>query len=463
MTNPLTPNFDNSKPGARLATDRYDFQSHITGAEFRHNATQVDLSPVITIGGVQQNTVQQAVTTLVGIVEPPTINDATPSVKGIVQLAGDLNGTATNVAVVKIQHQPVSPVAPGAVGNVLTWTGALWQGSPPNVFTPGGDLAGNNVNQQVIGLTGTGGIINVAGSEFKFTDTSASPLIHQTPNASGDGHPFQIIGQASTFLGGNGGTVYIAGGARLFAGGGLGGGVQITSDGNKVLIDAQNVTTGSNVLSLCAAVNDLLMPANTGDRVIYIGNAQTNPTSGNPLLGAILYASGGRLFVKQADGNNFAIGSLPNPFVWDPGTTPVTPPTPGPGGLQQTYQNKIDIVGAGVLPIFIFPIPDDTAIHVEVTVVARQTSDPAAQQALTQIMSMGYVRRNGSAPVSLDTPALGPEVLDYRTTAGFASFWSQPTMDISGNSFRVLSGSNVAGPPDDTVSWYAITKITILS
>lgn len=49
MANPINPNF---KPGVgRLATDRYDFEKHITGNDFRHNATQIDIANPSAIPG----------------------------------------------------------------------------------------------------------------------------------------------------------------------------------------------------------------------------------------------------------------------------------------------------------------------------------------------------------------------------------------------------------------------------
>jgi hypothetical protein len=59
------------------------------------------------------------------------------------------------------------------------------------------------------------------------------------------------------------------------------------------------------------------LPANTGDGITYVGNAQVVPTA-SPVGGAILYASGGVLWVYQSNGGNFPIvaGTGAMPVVW---------------------------------------------------------------------------------------------------------------------------------------------------
>ena len=151
---PQTPNFN---PGVgRLATDRYDFENHITGANFRHQANQIDLFPTVVIGSTPVTNVQSAISLLATIVSPPTIPQATHTQLGILQLNGDLGGSAFNVTVTGLQGKPIS-TNPPVLNNVLTWNGVAWVPSPAtNAFTAGGDLVGNNILQQVVGLTGDG-------------------------------------------------------------------------------------------------------------------------------------------------------------------------------------------------------------------------------------------------------------------------------------------------------------------
>lgn len=164
MSDPINPNF--KKGVGRLVTDRYDFQDHVDGYRFRHNASAITLSPTVTIDGYgPQNNVQSAIEKLALVVNPPTIliNDATLFAKGIIQLAGDLGGTATNVKVVKIQGFNVVTTAPTS-GQTLTWNGSAWApATPSSTFIASQDLFGNNVSQTVVGIQ-TRAVANTAPS-----------------------------------------------------------------------------------------------------------------------------------------------------------------------------------------------------------------------------------------------------------------------------------------------------------
>ncbi len=138
---PLVPNF---KPGiGRLVTDRFDFQDHIEGTNFRHRAGAIDLFPTITIGSTVIGDVQTAIEALSGSIIVPSVPDATTVSKGIIQLSGDIAGTATNISVVQLRGTPVTSFSGLAANQVLTWNGSAWI----NAVVPGsiqiaGDLAG---------------------------------------------------------------------------------------------------------------------------------------------------------------------------------------------------------------------------------------------------------------------------------------------------------------------------------
>ena len=71
--------------------------------------------------------------------------DASTSAKGIVQLAGDISGTATSVTVSKIQGNAVATTAP-VDGQVLTWDNAAsnWKPATPiSVLSVGALQTGN--------------------------------------------------------------------------------------------------------------------------------------------------------------------------------------------------------------------------------------------------------------------------------------------------------------------------------
>ena len=155
MSDPLVPNY---KPGVgRLVTDRFDFQKHIDGQDFRHDADQINLNPAVVLGTPQTN-VQDAIEQIKVILDgsiAPLIPDATTISKGIVQLAGDIGGTATSVSVNALRGFPVSNTAPTSSGQVLTWNGSAWiPQSVSAAFTFSGDVTGSATATTVVKLNG---------------------------------------------------------------------------------------------------------------------------------------------------------------------------------------------------------------------------------------------------------------------------------------------------------------------
>ncbi len=82
--------------------------------------------------------------------------NATASTKGVVQLSGDISGTAGAPRVVGIQGQPVA-VANPASGQVLSWSGSNW--GPADGGTPLGDPNGYST-QTITDPTGINSTIN---------------------------------------------------------------------------------------------------------------------------------------------------------------------------------------------------------------------------------------------------------------------------------------------------------------
>jgi len=120
------------KGTGRLATDRYDFQSHVDGTDFRQNANTIDLSPPVTVGISNKNTVQEAVEALAAIAYPPTLSDATTTSKGVIKLDGDLGGgivgTADLPRVTGLYGKTISSSVGAALntGTILFWDGSVW-------------------------------------------------------------------------------------------------------------------------------------------------------------------------------------------------------------------------------------------------------------------------------------------------------------------------------------------------
>ena len=166
MSNPISPNY--KKGVGQLATSRFDFQDHIDGNNFRHQAGQIDLFPTVVIGANTATNVQDAIAELAASIVVPFVPDATTISKGIIRLGGDLGGTGTTAASPKVSGlngYPLSlPTTPGT-NTVLTWTGSAWAAQPivpatsvvSGTVVLGGDLAGSgssSVTPRVGGIQG---------------------------------------------------------------------------------------------------------------------------------------------------------------------------------------------------------------------------------------------------------------------------------------------------------------------
>lgn len=438
MTIPSSPNYKNDV--GRLVTDRFAFQKHITGADFRHDANQIDLSPTITIDGNVVTTVQQATEALAVITSPPIIQDATTVQKGIVQLSGDIGGISTNVLVTRLQGKPVSTITPIS-GDVLTWDNASSSWTPKsatNAFSAAGDLSGNNTLQQVVGVTGTAGTLRISCNILNFI-LSVTPVITQTATSLGHATDFLISAQSTTAATRNGGDLILSGGDNGV--GGLRGGVQLKMGASEVrMLQLAELPTDRKIISLLhsSELSNVDMPDNTGDMVIYVRDTVTPPTTGNPLNGTIVYSSGGQLWIKQQDGNNFPVGSVPNPSIW------------GNSGEQTyTYRSAVTSPVGDLAAAFSYPLPDGHSVRVDAIFVGKgEDSGDSAQFNL----SMGYVREGG-APVAIGTVTNS----DPRTTAGAAG-WLVPSFFISGNTLTVYTGASLS----IKVIWLVVVQLSIV-
>jgi hypothetical protein len=94
-------------------------------------------TPTAPTPATADNSTQIATTAFVqSKVNAGTVNDATTSAKGILQLAGDLAGSATSPSVVKLRGTSISTVAPVTAGHVLTYdatgSGVAYWAAPAN-------------------------------------------------------------------------------------------------------------------------------------------------------------------------------------------------------------------------------------------------------------------------------------------------------------------------------------------
>lgn len=444
MSDPLVPNYVNGV--GRLVTDRFDFQKHVDGYSFRHDANQIDLSPSVVVDGYVQTTVQDAVQLLSTYIVPPTIPDATTSSKGIIQLSGDLDGTASSVTVTGLQTQPVSSIVPTA-GEVLTYNaGGYWEpAASANPFVAGGDLYGTNTTQFIQSLTGDSisNYVTILGNRLTF-EKSLTGLITQEDATTGSAGPLYIKAQSTTDNNFDGAALVLSGGD---AGGGVGlkGAVQLSTGGtNTTLLELAEVVQNQLVLSLCktTALTSIEMPSGTGSGVIYIANAATDPSVGNPQNGAILYASGAddELRVRKSDGTDFAIGSIPNPSYW------------GPSGEQTiTYRRYVTSTNSRALALR-YVIPNNTSIKVDVQYVGRQQSP--STDTYEQNWSMGYACNNAGAVTNVGAII----TYDLRTSGG-AVGWNVPQFTIVGNQLDIETGYFAM----TTIRWLVVIQLTVCS
>jgi len=151
MANPSSPNY-NSGVG-RLVTDRYDFQDHVDGYNFKHNAGIITLNPPVLISTTVDN-VQDAIVELRDALTVPVVADATTVSKGVIQIAGDIGGSATYISVIALRGFPVASTPP-TNGYVLTWNGSSWAPASVSAATTlNGDVTGTAAATTVVKLNG---------------------------------------------------------------------------------------------------------------------------------------------------------------------------------------------------------------------------------------------------------------------------------------------------------------------
>src|SRR5574337_1095911 len=144
----------NYKTGVgRLVTDRFDFEHHVEGSAFRHPATAIDVGAPLDGYGITN--VQEGLVYLVAHLSVPIIPDATTLSKGVIQLSGDLGGTAATPTVISLRGYPISNTPPTISGQVLTWNGSAWiPQSVSAAFTFLGDVNGTASATTVVALQG---------------------------------------------------------------------------------------------------------------------------------------------------------------------------------------------------------------------------------------------------------------------------------------------------------------------
>lgn len=447
---PLVPNY--VPDVGRLVTDRFDFQQHVNGTAFRHQANQIDLFPTLVISATTYTNVQDILAALTAIVSPPVITPATNSALGIIQLSGDLagNNLAGSPRVSGLQGFPISPTVPSP-GQVLSWNGSSWAPQTPTATVSlSGDINGTPTGPQyVVGITGSGGVASLHASVLNWDIGLLEVGLSQTTTTSGNGSVMSIIGQSSTV--GTGGSVFlVAGGGSVATNNGIS--ALADSSFNSTIQVSQINSARISALNLSSLLDATVMPAGSGDLVTLIGNAIITPTvpSSN---GPIIYGVGGTLWVMQSDNTSFQIGSIPNPSVWGAIPAGFLAPSFTGGGFTYTARAAASTSTTSTQQIFAFPIPNNTSVRIDAIIIGRSTiSTDSAQFNL----SVGYSKLTGSAIV------LGSNTSADPRTSGGASSWTPPNIILTGdNIVLVFTGAVNVGSLD--INWTASIQLIFAS
>lgn len=180
-----------------------------------------------------------------------------------------------------------------------------------------------NAGVVVAGSSGAGFDVNIAGSvraQFRagalnflnamaiveFAGAISNPSVRHG-DTSGAVTDFRVRAGGKVSAAGNGGALLLSGGR--FTAPGIPGPtrIQLNQDNAtfQTLAEVAEVATSRQVVALCrgADISTTQMPADTGNRVVYVANAQADPGAGNPVDGHLYYGTGGVAAWKTAAGN----------------------------------------------------------------------------------------------------------------------------------------------------------------
>lgn len=162
------------------------------------------------------------------------------------------------------------------------------------------DLSGTSSAPTVAAITGDGVntcVIRDTARNMLWAATTLAPKLGVSQHASGAGVTLAIQGQAAGGSGADGGAVVVTGGAPSGAGTNNYGAVALQSSNS--VMGVTNLGTSQRSVALLFA-NPSATDVPSGDKVLYIGNAGTSPTSA-PVGGALLFSESGKL-VHFGDG-----------------------------------------------------------------------------------------------------------------------------------------------------------------
>ncbi len=231
---------------------------------------------------------------------------ATPALTGAIRLTS----TSTIVLRESAADRVVASwdVTYGTVFGSSSALAAVSGSSQVNLFV--GGLGG------VTALTVTTGSISTNNIPILAFGTGASaPILRQNATTGATGALLTFNAQDSSAIGGTGGALKIrAGDATGASGTRTGGELELSSGtgttlpgaltlrvGSTTMLQAKDLGSGREVLSLLGTVTTTEMPSSTGDKVVYIAPRTTAPTVA-PSTGLVMYANAdGELTTVSAD------------------------------------------------------------------------------------------------------------------------------------------------------------------
>lgn len=180
------------------------------------------------------------------------------------------------------------------IGNYNSFTPTLWTAAGVTGIT-----VGNTVSTTVVTLNGP-------TLQFALAASTSQVIITQASTTAAAGATLQLESQSTTFANAASGPLRLGSGAKQ--GAGLPGPVRfyLNGSGFEYMMECATVVAGNHVIALCTGGTTLTstnMPANTGNYVVWLGNATTAPTA-NPVGGCIQYTdpADGKLKVRTANG-----------------------------------------------------------------------------------------------------------------------------------------------------------------
>lgn len=276
------------------------------------NGSNKNGGPVVVGGGAKTGAGADGSVTLKS--GASTILDATTSGVDLYKAFMTFQSGATNPTI----SQTINT---GNSGDILSLLGQNGDGSNKNggpVVVGGGAKTGAGTDGSVTMKSGSSTILDVTTSGIDiykafvtFQSGATNPTITQLVNTGNNGDIMSFIGQAGNGTDKNGGPIIVKGGAST--GAGTSGAAQLISGDTGVYVEAAAIGADTrNIVALAGAsgLTATQMPSSTGNRVVFIWNADTNP-SANPVGGGILYVDAGALKYRGTSGT---VTTLGNPF-----------------------------------------------------------------------------------------------------------------------------------------------------